>query len=117
MCLPVLRSGPPTVSYKALPNHKSTFLIVLLFTCPAVKTKSHQVCSPLPVCPVELKMASIETLNQSQGSLAMVLRGSPQRKGGCLPREFLTCNEAFHKMAASQIVFYKADSGIYSYFL
>lgn len=81
MCLPVLRSGPPIVSYKALPNHKSTFLIVLLFTCPAVKTKSHQVCSPLPLCPMELKMARIETLNRSQAISIHGTKGVSTKKG------------------------------------
>lgn len=74
-----LRSGPPTVSYKALPNHNSTFLIVLLFKCPAVKTKSHQVCSPLPLCPMKLKMTGIETLRRSQAISIHSTKGVPTK--------------------------------------
>lgn len=44
----------------------SGFLIVILFKCPAVKAKSPQVCSLLPLRPVKLKMAGVETLNTSQ---------------------------------------------------
>lgn len=48
-------------------NLNSVFLILFLFSCPAVKTRSYQVCSLLPLSSsifVKLNMASMEILNR-----------------------------------------------------